>query len=65
MPRSRARAGFQLLSPLVRPNPKNPELLVAALETLACGLRECPTNQATLGLRASRHPSDWRGRMHA
>ena len=37
--------GFGLLAPLVRPLPKQPELLKECLETLAASLRDCPSNQ--------------------
>ena len=36
---------FALLAPLIRPLPKQPELLRECLETLASALRDCPSNQ--------------------
>ena len=36
---------FALLAPLIRPLPKQPELLREALETLAAALRDCKSNQ--------------------
>ena len=36
---------FALLAPLIRPLPKQPELLKECLETLAASLRDCPSNQ--------------------
>lgn len=36
---------FALLAPLVRPLPKQQELLKECLETLASALRDCPSNQ--------------------
>ena len=36
---------FSLLAPLIRPMPKQPELLKECLETLAAALRDCQSNQ--------------------
>ena len=36
---------FALLAPLIRPLPKQPELLKECLETLSAALRDCPSNQ--------------------
>ena len=36
---------FALLAPLIRPLPKQPELLRECLESLAAALRDCPSNQ--------------------
>ena len=37
--------GFALIAPLIRPSPKQPELIKECLEALASALRACPTNQ--------------------
>ncbi len=40
-----ATGNFALLAPLIRPMPKQPELLKECLETLAASLRDCASNQ--------------------
>ena len=43
-----ATDGFALLAPLVRPMPKQPDLLREVLETLAASCLECATNQVAM-----------------